>query len=408
MPRTRNKSDLLGQGSDEDKRQRKQGSKVMQQRVANVNKQGKLKMPEKPTCKQDNISGKGKKRLSIKEKQGTWEEDKQIEENPEQSELTPYEKLALKVKAAKRQRELNDLVDDVEPSEKNRRSEVVNQTDQGEGLPTTQKAAVIASYVEDEQMMTFDVDSEDSFYNLEIEVETESDSEGEVVIARPPGTPGRMDEEPTAHCSNQLQPGEIDPESGPQISQGSAHSKARLCEIEEEMKQRLLEIRDIMEAGGMEDTLQECFSNKGIVSDPKAKAKANGGKQDSRRVITISKQQWNKNKNAVTVDKIIEQARSEATVYKNAVDKRGSSSSEDEFALHSSDESFNNIVDGLYISGKTSQDQGQIHPMNDQRRDDNRTPRVITAKEWTDQVIKNAEVAKAKVFPPKGESSDTF
>ena len=101
------------------------------------------------------------------------------------------------------------------------------------------------------------------------------------------------------------------------------NSNVHLREIEEEMKERLIEIRNIMEAGGMEDTLNKCFVMREMLqitvgNNEAAKKPAKKGKET--RLVKTVKGQLNYNHNAM-VDKLIEQAGSQVTIYRNAVNK---------------------------------------------------------------------------------------
>ena len=165
-----------------------------------------------------------------------------------------------------------------------------------------------------------------------------------------------------------------------------------------------------MEAGGMEDTPNECFAAREMLqitvgNNEAAKKPSKKGKETHS--VKTARGQSNNNHNAM-VDKLIEQARSKVTIYCNVVNKQGSSSSEDDMVSDNSGDSLNNVVDGLCISGKSpsNQHEGEVNeamglPPLDQLQ-------VLSAKEKTDQIIKDAEAAKAKIFPPKGESMDNF
>ena len=115
------------------------------------------------------------------------------------------------------------------------------------------------------------------------------------------------------------------------------------------------------------------------------------------------KQGCNDNHNAA-IDQFLEQARSEITVYKNALEKRGSSSSEEELGFNNdnSDEFLNNMMENLLVVGEY--DKEQQTGRKDRSEVAPYSPAPPMGRERTDQVIKDATAAKAKIFPPKGKA----
>ena len=135
-----------------------------------------------------------------------------------------------------------------------------------------------------------------------------------------------------------------------------------------------------MDGAGESDTV--------ILQTSQAAPMSNQGKKKLKR---NNMAQVNDNQNA-NINALLEEARSEVTIYKNAVDKRNNSSSEEE----TSDESLNNTIEGLLISGLvlgTTSKQPTVASK-------------LTVRERTEQLIKQAEAAKAKLFPPKGKEVD--
>ena len=144
------------------------------------------------------------------------------EHNSDEIEMTAYACLAQKVKNAKRQWE-EAICEDEAPPDKAKKSIGVD-----EEYPTSQRrgTAIIANYMEDDWLMTFDVNAEDSFFNSEEESGSEQDSEENGIGV---GQRGEVDQEaPTPHCSQTLQLGEVVAPNEPQISQGANNSNVRL------------------------------------------------------------------------------------------------------------------------------------------------------------------------------------
>ena len=176
------------------------------------------------------------------------------------------------------------------------------------------------------------------------------------------------------------------------------------------MKEKLLEIRSLMVQEGMTDTMetfQQCFSGEMSVTVPNANDKEKGQEKTARKsgqnthgflkekshgeqMVHESSMQQNGNQNATCFNAETGRVGSEMTIYTEAVPKRISSSSEEPLEL--SDESLNNTVEGLVIVDKNKEKTPE-HA---------REPTPLMARERAEQVIKDAEAAKVKIFPPKG------
>ena len=111
---------------------------------------------------------------------------------------------------------------------------------------------VQARYMENDQVMTFDVDANDSFYETDNEEMQDTDFYEDLDDLEPGQLPDG-ENQVVAHCSKELQVGEISPKKATANMQIS--NQGRICQLEKEMKDRLLEIKTIMQAGGIEDTL---------------------------------------------------------------------------------------------------------------------------------------------------------
>ena len=94
---------------------------------------------------------------------------------------------------------------------------------------------------------------------------------------------------------------------------------------------------------------------------------------------------------------------SEATIYKEAVAKRISSSSEDDMILELSDESLNNSNPFYHIADPVR--PGTSHEKTRKVVPEGRlvVPQPMSIKERTEKHNRDAEAAKAKIFPPPGK-----
>ena len=112
----------------------------------------------------------------------------------------------------------------------------------------------------------------------------------------------------------------------------------------------------------------------------------------------------NNNSNA-TLGLSPELARSIETIYRNAVEKRTSSSSED--AMELSDESLDQPGSFLIVGtsprkgGTTALPKANTMVRSLMQLDEKQME--MTAEEKAEKLIREAELAKAKMFPPKGE-----
>ena len=138
---------------------------------------------------------------------------------------------------------------------------------------------------------------------------------------------------------------------------------------------KLVQVRDLMEKEGMHDSLnvfKRTFGGDRNGMDPeesaikvkKAKMLAQPSKDKQKKSlgeqtiitsvnpVTLNRG-FNKNGNrGLNLEKFLEQARSEITVYQQAVRKRVSSSSEDGIGLDSSGDSLNSTIKEIDITDK--------------------------------------------------------
>ena len=380
---------------------KKQDGKTL---VANVNKLTRSNGGQKESEILDNaksLDATKAKNDSKAEKVSTKKLSKEKKQSKE-PELTAYERLAKQVKERKRLREENQNEDTecIQNTGSIKRSKGSNEVHDSADRNVT----VQARYVENDQVITFNVDAYDSFYETDNEEIQDTDLDEDLDDLEPDQL---LDSENqvVAHCSKELQAGEITPKRATANMQIS--NQGRIRQLEKEMKDRLLEIKTTMQAGGMEDTLRECFEDElANMSTPGNKNRQEDKNRGKPRQISnkLDKQGCNDNHNAA-IDQFLEKARSEITVYKNAVEKRGSSSSEEELGFNNdnSDEFLNNMMENLLVVGEYDKEQ-QTGRKDRSEVEQPNSPVLPMGRERTDQVIKDAEAAKAKIFPPKGKA----
>ena len=172
------------------------------------------------------------------------------------------------------------------------------------------------------------------------------------------------------------------PESRPQDNSSAAQ---QIKEIDNEMAEKIRDLHQYMMDQGLDDSCELL----GSLFDTRGRPRPVNGKGMSN-ILSGKQRRLNKNRNA-NVALPIALTHSEATIYENALKKRASSSSEE--GIEFSDESLDN-PDALLII-----DQNRNDGQNQQ--DDHEE---LTVEEKVEQIIKEAELAKVKMFPPKGKS----
>ena len=170
----------------------------------------------------------------------------------------------------------------------------------------------------------------------------------------------------------------------------------KINEIDQEMKTRLLELKELMGKQGLNDSVKVLEESFGL-NQAAQKEKGKSSNKRKNPGITQMGDDGNDNQNAVV--RGLQSIRSEATIYENAVDKRNSSSSEEDGNLDSSDDLIlnANLVSGeprpTTSDGCTGSSEGERagHVVN-----------ALMTEQRTEMIIKQAEAAKAKIFPPTG------
>ena len=184
------------------------------------------------------------------------------------------------------------------------------------------------------------------------------------------------------------------PTTSAQPGENRDASANKLRELDEEMKLRLQEFQQLMSEQGLLQSvsvLEDCIKN----DQPSRRvAKRKGGRFSNGNV--------NQNASNRSPRFAPQITHSVETVYKNAIEKRTSSSSED--AMELSDESINNFTSALNFADTTPRGgkspRGSMERSMQRLSEKERTP---TPEEKAMDQIRKVEAAKAKMFLPKGE-----
>ena len=319
--------------------------------VANVNKYDDRSRSKSREPKQKEIATEGHADAKIRKAKA----GKIVNSVPEEQEVTAYDSLLAKTRSNQKRR--------------------ANEQETMAAVPAME-TGMEAQFQEDDQLMSFNVDTDDNFGQSDGEIESgdqlESDNDQGIDQEEYMNMPEEVVQDEQPHSSSNP-PANIVMQEDQSVNAW----KRKLQQLEEEMKQKMIDDQET------EISFNNLIQDKRMkMSNPKRHTEGEGKIKDKN------------NNYAVTVDAILDQARSETTIYKNAVEKRHSSSPEEEMQLETSNESLNNTIDGMFIADKFP------------RRRRNDEPRPITGPEKTDQIIKNAELAEAKIFPPKGRNQN--
>ena len=182
--------------------------------------------------------------------------------------------------------------------------------------------------------------------------------------------------------------------------------KDKIRELDEEMKDHIIDLHRSMTEQGMHgaaDLLQDCFDHPAemLKVDGEVSIKLPKSKSVKQKYNTSGS---NVNQNATARLPIAE--RSGETIYDNAVPKHNSSSSED--GLELSDESLNNDMSCLFADRQSKEWSKTPIKKTCQSSREHLQPSTsglnnLTPQQRVDSIIKQAEVAKAKIFLPTGE-----
>ena len=280
---------------------------------------------------------------------------------------------------------------------------------------TKPRPKVQANFVEDDQLVLMEVHvGDESLFQMET-----SDSESDNPV---PNTDSQDGEDPNMLTmgSGRSTPAHdeeayefLDSGPDPQVT----NHRQCIQEIDEEMAEKLSELKSMMIEGGLTDSVR-------ILQNIKAVATNSGKKLAEGKKATRENKNKNTNASHRKITQIpVQVGPSEETIYKNAIEKRGSTSSEDndtsgEF-VHAL--TFHNVVDLPPApqtpprAGRRSRDNddpvpstsGQDRQAARQRPvrpppEDDSSDDELTPEERAEQLIHEAERAKAKIFSPKG------
>ena len=224
-------------------------------------------------------------------------------------------------------------------------------------------------------------------------------------------------------------------------NQEERKSKDQLNKIDQEMKQKLIELKSMMEKGGLKESAN-ILANFPLLNEEKKDARqneqtpSNGNQGGNLNVNNVNVKVTDdlvagvlKGKSNSMVSKSLE------TIYEAAVPKRGSSSSEDELLVNSSDDSLNashlqdrgdfigqsgapsdkQIEDFIVDTRKKGEVRSRVATMDEMtqrqqpstsRQDVNTDNLMMTTEEKIQNMIRDAERAKAKIFATQGNSND--
>ena len=260
------------------------------------------------------------------------------------------------------------------------------------------KEACKTTFVEDNDM-SIDADPEDSHCYSEDEEKLEPDY-----------TDGAVEDEVSSdeNINEPVKPG-TSPQKSPKVTRLPLINKEKLCALDLEMKQKSRDIRQIMSEGGLTETVQYMSENFGLGKNcrqttgdkPESTKRKHLELNNHKKSISSGLKAMNLNEN--------ESLKSIETIHRNAVEKRTSSSLED--CIDISDDSIHFDHDHCFVDQipGTSDDRWNdmdAYAAHDPPNNDDtvRRPCEPTPEEKADQVIRDVEAAKAKIFPSPGNT----
>ena len=172
-----------------------------------------------------------------------------------------------------------------------------------------------------------------------------------------------------------------------------SYHQQRLRDIDMEMRDRVKQLHDCMTKGGLTESanlFKQCFDVK--------TGQVKGRSKSSSRDVWLN----NYNSNA-NINKSLDMSPSVETVYKNAVNKRDSTSSEDDI-MEISGNDYDVVFNQTSFSPSAS-----MQPSTSRRVDEVCEPQPIQEQrgslpdDETARIIWEAEVAKVKIFNSSGE-----
>ena len=240
-------------------------------------------------------------------------------------------------------------------------------------------------YADGDRMLNLSVNPNDSLY----QEATCSEEEGfEVQDAQTKSEP----DSDVSEGKNEISQNSPDTELG-EITDEDQHVQKQIDKIDETMIEKVQNLHQEMTKQGMHkaaDLLKDCFSPE----DSRAGKIYNTNgmlQQPPKRLRFVDDR--NKNQNSRVKSNMLEEM-----IYENTVQKRNSSSSEDNLDL--SDETLNN--DLFHLTGYPSE-KGMPQGRQTTKETPVKTARELTPEARADDVIRQAEAAKARILPTTGE-----
>ena len=188
------------------------------------------------------------------------------------------------------------------------------------------------------------------------------------------------------------------------------YHKERMKELDEDIKYHIRELHQYMSKGGLADSaelLEKCFDTE--TGRPRGKTKLQPNKSPANKGMVKN---VNHNSNVI---KLLDNSQSAETIYRNAVEKRTSSSSEDD-VMELSGEDFDKIFKGSFhtdIQSSSKQPgvkernsrsvEPQLHSSGQQQQQPDKSNAGTTDDSRGQQIVRDAEMAKAKIFNSTGE-----
>ena len=261
--------------------------------------------------------------------------------------------------------------------------------------------------VDGDRMISLAVNPNDSLYQEGTETEDDagSSSDGSANEDSDEGEPEvhhALGREISGKC------GTTEPVNRPIDRELSDANQQRKNEIDAQIMRKIQELQQEMTEQGMHNAanlLQDCLSPE---QGRRVKNRSRGKSIDQNiNPINDSNMNGNSNKN-----KQPGQMPSEVMIYDQAVEKRFSSSSEENLGF--SDDSLNNelyhLTGDVRLASDRRSAEGTRSRHHDQLPSTSKvaTENNLTPEQRADEVIRQAESAKAWIFPTSGESLDKF
>ena len=379
-------------------------SELNSKAVANVNKNGELEKNKRKGQKllvksADKAKKQGKRQRLCEEQDMEVEE---IEESLNRNsfanvdqEMEPKQNKFMKAGGgrkngkAKRKLEMNEVDNTIDMEDEQQCIKMHVEADEDTfGQTDTELSSDSEG---DDEVQTQDSQSEVQFRvnQLAKEIEVSRKTQGQELAAanwmeNPPSTSGVRDVD--------LQRQKKDDKGA-----NSSMTSQQIMRIDQEMKDKIKDLHEMMIQQGLTgscEALEKYFDENG---QPKKLGSTGKDTLQNVQKIPNQKNKTNRNHNAtIGTNNIAISTMSEATIYDRAVQKRNSSSSEE--AMDCSDESLENNDVFLLVDRRDNVEMamqvGGQEVMN----------QAVTPEDRAREMIKEAEMAKARIFPPKGEN----